>query len=490
MKKPADFIKNRFKGKRARIIVSCVASFCLVMVAVILITVINSSAKVVFISDPKVLVAGDYTDSPSLADALNNIFAGDLDLMYGTTEYYYPIGSVMDNKKMFTVTSKSGKKCSGYQCYIYANAAYNKLFGEYVAHGTGLVNSENVLENKAEASYQMFKNAGVMCGAYMRTTGNADGSYNGSNGHSLIILKYDENEITYFEGNGEGQGLVRGAVLSWKDFNARQVTGRNRKICHITQPKASYFNSLYGSSYVKISYSKGNSTSGSVPASVNIKYRQMFTVADKGSLSYNGYDFYGWSCRRTDLGLIANTAGGWSTQAEISGGAAEMKIFKPGEVHTFSSYFFNSGGVHMQTGQGILFYPEWAAEATPAPTGPFTVSSSCVKKAGNTLEFYIDVSNNPGCAYLELVLDLPEGVTVDSVENGEVLGGMYAGEATDIISWKMAGDLYGTGRLVKVILKTDGKNHNGQSVGYEIISCCGMIGDVEVGNKIGSAKIN
>lgn len=476
------------KGCRVRWMLSCAAAFCVVFCLILSFNVIQSDAKVVFILDPNELVAGDYTDSPAMADLLNIIYSGDIDLMSGSTEYYYPIGSIMDNSRLFSVYSKNGNRINGYQCFIYANAVYCKLFGEYVGHGTGLSHSVNVIENAGEASYEQFKAAGVVCGAYMRTTANKDGSYNGSNGHSLIIMKYDENEVTYIEGNGEGQGIVRGAILSWSDFNARQITGRGRRICHVTQPTAEYYNSLYGSSYVTVKFSKGISTGGTAPASLKLKYRQSFTVPGQGTLSYLDYKFEGWYCQRTDSGLIANTKGGWSSEADIASGKAQRRVFFAGNELTMNSYFFNSGGVHMSSNQEIVFSPAWEAPEPERPQGAFALAQS-YERSGDYIDYYIDVENNPGVSYLELIINCSEGLSLISVENGDVLGGMYAGDVTDVISWRMAGDLFGNGRLLCARLRCDDGTPSDESISFTILCCYGEPGEVEFLPADGALKI-
>lgn len=479
MKNGMENIKKSFKGRRAWVYISGAAAFCLIFALVLVITVINSNAKVVYVVDPSELIAGDYTDSPKLADSLNGIFAGDIDLMASGTEYIYPVGSVMNNSKMFTVTSNKGSSVRGYQCFIYANAVYNKLFGEYVSHGTGLLNSVNVIENKPTASYALFTSVGVRCGAYMRTTENADGSYSGSKGHSLIILTYDKDTITFIEGNGDGKGLVRAGIMTWDDFNTRMLTGRNRVICHVTQPVASYYDSLYGNSYITVSYQKGASKSGTVPVSKKIKYRQDITLPGPGDLSCGSDIFAGWYCQRPDSGLIANTAGGWSTPDEIASGKARKRIFKADSVINFNSYFYYSSGTHLRDGQSVNFVAEWTAPPTARPDAPITFTSAC-SVSGGYVNYTIDVKDNPGCSYLEIVLDVPEGLKIESIENGVVLGGLYAGDATEVISWKMAGDLCGTGRLINVKFKYDSAaSYTGKSIGFKVLTCCNEFGDVE-----------
>jgi hypothetical protein len=91
------------------------------------------------------------------------------------------------------------------------------------------------MENQSVASYELFKQANVGFGAYVRTTTNRNGTFNGSGGHSFIILSYDKEGITYLEGNANGYGLVCVTRRTWDEFNANQLGSRNRKICHIVQ---------------------------------------------------------------------------------------------------------------------------------------------------------------------------------------------------------------------------------------------------------------
>ncbi|MBO7658049.1 MAG: hypothetical protein J6T65_01915 [Clostridia bacterium] len=450
-----------------------------------LFSLVGSVAKVVFISSPNDLCAGLYTSSPLLADKLTAVFNGDIDLYDGDTEVYLPIGCTMDNHKCYSVVSKTGSgRLYGYQCYIYANAVYNYLFKEYAGHGTNLDHSVNVLSRAGgTASYEQFKNAGVMCGAYLRTTANSDGSYNGSNGHSLIVLSYNENEITYIEGNGEGVGLVRGAILSWSDFNARQLSGRGRVICHVTQPTASYYQNLYGSSTITVKFDL-NGGVGTAPDTLHLRYGDSFTLPNTDAELPGGYRFTGWTLKRTDADIWADTNGGWSTGPRIASGAATKKVFIASKSFTFDTFFIMSGGTHTTASSKFVFYANYdkpstpTPEPTPRPTGAFTMNASLTKSAGDTYEITLDVTNNPGVAYLELSLDIPKGLEIVSVKNGSVLGGMYYGTGS-VITWKMAGDSFTNGKLVTVNLKQSGTVAAGSKVTLSVAQCCGEPGDVE-----------
>lgn len=225
----------------------------------LLLSAVLCSASPVFaaesITDASEAKGSDYTDCDLLARALDDIFAGDVDLYSNsscTREKNAPLGSrPMTGSAMYWVKSPvTGEHISGWQCYIYANAVYNKLFGEWIRHGDEeYVYSEVVIEGGArEVSYEMFAEAGVRCGAYMRTTSYSDGSYNSTYAHSLILLAYDAETVTYLDGNSDGNGLIRINVRTWDDFNDTNLSGRRRFVNHIIQPTEEAFDKLYGSS--------------------------------------------------------------------------------------------------------------------------------------------------------------------------------------------------------------------------------------------------
>lgn len=193
----------------------------------------------------------NYTNSSALASKLNSVFAGDVGLYTSSTcktAVNAKLGSsVMTGSRLCYIKNKTtGTTTSGWQCFIYANAVYNTLYNEYVGRASALSNSKVVLSGGNTASYKQFSNAGVKCGAYIRTTNNSGGSYNSSVGHSMIVLSYNSNGITYLEGNADGYGLVRITTRTWSEFNSNQLSGRGRYLCHVVQPTDSYYNSLYG----------------------------------------------------------------------------------------------------------------------------------------------------------------------------------------------------------------------------------------------------
>lgn len=179
-------------------------SILLVMAMVSLVALLFpiESYAISYITNPSQAKGSDYTESEKLAEKLDAIFSGDIDIYSNsgcTSEVSMPLGHRMSMSTQYYVKSKTtGNNTSGWQCYIYANAVYNKLFNEWIGHGGAFSHSKTVISGgSSTASYEMFYNAGVRCGAYMRTTTNSNGSYNGNAGHSLIILSYNPSSLTY-----------------------------------------------------------------------------------------------------------------------------------------------------------------------------------------------------------------------------------------------------------------------------------------------------
>ncbi len=203
-----------------------------------------------YTTDSVSLHGRDYTSVPALAAALDRVFAGSPDMysdMRCTTAAAAPIGSRnVPPGRTYYVKSPTGSVYSGTSCYIYANAVYATLFGDIPYHGEDVSwrHSYTAARNLSKGSYEEFSRFGIGFGALLRTTSNADGSYNGNSGHSIIILKYDRDGITYLEGNGDGNGIIRVTNRSWDTFNSVSVSGRGYRISFIVQPTPAYISSL------------------------------------------------------------------------------------------------------------------------------------------------------------------------------------------------------------------------------------------------------
>ena len=216
---------------------------------ILLFTPFSSVSARSFITNSSAVSGNDYTSNPLLADTITAIIKGDIDLYKDAScknEVKLPIGSSLTSSGYYIKNKTTGGVSLGWQCYVYGNAVYNRLFREVVQNGSNLVNSEIIITGgKTTVSYSMFQSAGVKCGAYIRTTPNKNGSYTGSSGHSMIVLEYDQNHITYLEGNANGNGLARITKETWSEFNVGELTGRSRYLCHVVQPTAEKFDEFY-----------------------------------------------------------------------------------------------------------------------------------------------------------------------------------------------------------------------------------------------------
>ncbi len=208
---------------------------------------ISVSARA-YIEDATAVDGEAFTTLTPLAQALENIFAGEIGLYRDrafTQSVSLPLGISMSVSEQYHVPNGTNVT-TGKQCFIYANAVYQTLFGETVGRGTALRYSETVLAGGDSLSFKKLEAAGVRCGAYMRTTEKEDASYDGYSGHSLVILFYDAESITYLEGNADNKGLVRITIESWDEFNAGELRGKGRYLCHIVQPTEERMQALYG----------------------------------------------------------------------------------------------------------------------------------------------------------------------------------------------------------------------------------------------------
>ena len=166
--------------------------------------------------------AKDYTRDPELAQKLTSVFEGKARL-FSNTKKGYALDSYMGGGT-FYIDGRVG----GSQCYIYANAVYYYLFGEIPYHGEGPYEGARVcLKGRTEVNCRLFRELGIGMGTYIRTTNKSDGSYNGSTGHSLIVLGYDEEHIDWLDANwGSKRYYVHAHSESWEYFNEKMFDGR------------------------------------------------------------------------------------------------------------------------------------------------------------------------------------------------------------------------------------------------------------------------
>lgn len=344
------------------------------------VTAIPANAWVQYTS-PSQVSGSDYTDYPAFAQALDAVFAGDIDLFTSssfTTEVSLPLGSRVSMSKAYYMYSTSRKTSTyGWTCFIYSNGVFNRLFGEYVHIGTGLKNCYIAVDKGAsKMTYDLLKNADIRAGAYIRTSPKSDGSYYGEDGHSMIILSYDSTHITYLEGNGDGKGLVRVTKRTYAEFNSAQLTGRGRKITHIVQPTEEWFNELYGNS------PKDNTYTFSYNANGGGGSEEGFIAEYGGEFSLSSPNFdrdtcvlAGWKVQRDSDGKWY-TANGWLSEDKITA-TNEATTFKNGEIINFDDSFITDtvGDV------SYTAYAVWAASVYDTCEKVSLVSSTALRES-------------------------------------------------------------------------------------------------------------
>ncbi len=229
---------------------------------------VTASAQWEYTLDCDDISGWEYTDIPFIAGTLDEIFAGNLELFYDsdcTRRVSAALGTspVKPGALFYTMEHDSGTVCAGYSCYIYANAVYATLFGDVPGRGWSDTwdHSETLLSGNSQLTYELFSEAGVRVGALLRTTTNKDGSFSGDYGHSVIILSYDEDGVTFLSGNGNSAGIVRVSSCAWSEFNSVLLYQRDRVLSFIVQPEESYYEYLKTVEFsVEVEYDDTSST--------------------------------------------------------------------------------------------------------------------------------------------------------------------------------------------------------------------------------------
>ena len=353
----------------------------LLIIVTMLVTALPVSAWVQW-TKPGDVKGSDYTDNPAFAKALDDLFAGDIDLYKDsnrTKEVSMPLGfrvSMNDPYYMYSTSRKT--QTYGWTCFIYSNGAFNKLFGEYVHRGDALKNCYIAVgKGASQMTYSLLANANIKAGAYIRTSPKSDGSYYGNDGHSMIILAYDEKYITYLEGNGDGKGLVRITKRTYAEFNSAQLTGRGRKITHIVQPTEKWFNELYGNSPEDNTYTfKYDANGGSgYQEGFTAGYNKEFTLSSP-NFDRSEHILAGWKVKRDSDGKWL-TNNGWAPNSELNEQNAAT-VYRNGEVLSFDDSFITD-----TTGDvSYTAYAVWAESIRE------TVKSAAIITLSANREFY------------------------------------------------------------------------------------------------------
>ena len=191
-------------------------------------------------TDASTVSGSDYTSSPALASALNTIFAGNASVYsnpYCTDLVNTALGTrnvPEDSPTQYVGSYGSYALNSGSSCWIYANGVYYTLFGEALGNGDpgSRSISLDLSSGSRSISYANFCTWGVRAGV---------GAQVCVANHSFVILSYDEKQLTYLDGNGDGHGLVAIRAVGWNELPSC-IQGT---VHYIIQPTDNYYYSKY-----------------------------------------------------------------------------------------------------------------------------------------------------------------------------------------------------------------------------------------------------
>lgn len=134
-------------------------------------------------------------------------------------------------------------------CFRFATFAYAWLFGivgkmNQQGSITNGLNRGDLLyqkgKNRGEVNAALFREANIKSGSHIRTRNYDDAD----NGHSMILVDYNDDSITIYHGNANGNNDISLITLSWDEFYNQQLGGRSkgaRYIYYIVTPTDSHY---------------------------------------------------------------------------------------------------------------------------------------------------------------------------------------------------------------------------------------------------------
>ncbi len=178
----------------------------------------------------------EYTDSAYLGEKLQKAIEGEMPLYRDWSmkrRALTALGSTslknLDGYRY--IAGRAGYRWMGASCFIYAVAAYYHFFDDLVVRDCDGI-QEIKLSGNRRLTYENLKRWGVRntLGAYVRL-----------GQHSFIILKYDEETISYLDANGNGRGLVAIRTYSWNYLPSHM----RHSVIAIMQPTEEKFESYF-----------------------------------------------------------------------------------------------------------------------------------------------------------------------------------------------------------------------------------------------------
>lgn len=183
------------------------------------------------ITNCKNVSGSEFSSKSSIAGKLNKMFAGN-------------IGLYKDQAKTKLVDAALGTRnvpnnnvyqywgpeyAAGTSCFAYANAFYGHFYDGVYPH-RALNKNHQKIKATGKITYQNFVKWGVRDDAVV---------YIREGNHSVIVLHYDENYITYVDGNGDGKGLIALRKEAWKAGSGANIYNQTPSV--IVQPTTAYF---------------------------------------------------------------------------------------------------------------------------------------------------------------------------------------------------------------------------------------------------------
>ena len=173
----------------------------------------------------------EFSSKTSIAKKLDKMFAGDIGLYKDakkTTLVNAALGtSNVPNNNVYQYWGPTPR--AGTSCFAYANAFYGHFYdGVYPHHS--LNSNHKVIKATGKITYKNFVKWGVRDDAAV---------YIREGNHSIIVLHYNEDYITYVDGNGNGKGLIAIRKEAWKRSKGANIYDQKPSL--IVQPTTSYF---------------------------------------------------------------------------------------------------------------------------------------------------------------------------------------------------------------------------------------------------------
>ncbi len=300
----------------------------------------------------------ELTSHSDIAAKLDKLFAGNAGLYYDSAKTK-PVDAELGTKvvngstqlywKYKSASNGTTYGASGYSCYAYAVSAYGTIY-DY-QHPQLSLNSNHQKVTAAVNNYISYSNFvkwGVRSDLpiYVRI-----GDEGGSKGHSILVLTYDKDYITYVDGNGDGKGLIAIRKEPWSNTTGTNIY--SRKIFYLVQPKTSYYpiSSAPTNNTLTIHYDANGGQIAS-PVAVGTKYEILATDN-------------------------INVRSGPGTNYDVIGGCAYGSTISVLETKKLSDYTWGRINYKGQTGW-VALHEDWIKQVGTVYDHHFYLSSSMV----------------------------------------------------------------------------------------------------------------